>query len=137
MRSESSHQSELISQLLYGDCFKVISKKAEWLQITTLIDQYTGWIDHKQTQLITEEKAKEISFKKNSYSINLVDYIETSKNMLTSLILGSNVSGAEVLGHEFNGPITKGKKTKVRFIQNSFTLFKFALFVGWKNTIGY
>ena len=112
MRSESSHQSELISQLLYGDCFKVISKKAEWLQITTLIDQYTGWIDHKQTQLITEEKAKEISFKKNSYSINLVNYIETSKNMLTSLILGSNVSGAEVLGHEFNGPITKGKKPK-------------------------
>ena len=53
MRSEGSHQSELISQLLYGDCFKVISKKEEWLQITTLLDQYTGWIDHKQTHLIT------------------------------------------------------------------------------------
>ena len=65
MRSEGSHQSELISQLLYGDCFKVISKKEEWLQITTLLDQYTGWIDHKQTNLITEEKAKEISFKNN------------------------------------------------------------------------
>ncbi|MDA9602444.1 TolC family protein [Flavobacteriaceae bacterium] len=74
MRSEGSHQSELISQLLYGDCFKVISKKEEWLQITTLLDQYTGWIDHKQTHLITEEKAKEISFKNNSYSTNLVDY---------------------------------------------------------------
>ena len=79
MRSEGSHQSELISQLLYGDCFKVISKKEEWLQITTLLDQYTGWIDHKQTHLITEEKAKEISFKNNSYSTNLVDYIKSLK----------------------------------------------------------
>ena len=51
MRNENSHKSELISQLRDGDCFKVISKKEEWLQITTLLDQYTGWIDHKQTHL--------------------------------------------------------------------------------------
>ena len=119
MRSEGSHQSELISQLLYGDCFKVISKKEEWLQITTLLDQYTGWIDHKQTHLITEEKAKEISFKNNSYSTNLVDYIKTSKNMLTSLILGSNISGAKVLGHKFKGPITRGKKPKSNLLKTA------------------
>jgi hypothetical protein len=119
MRSEGSHQSELISQLLYGDCFKVISKKEEWLQITTLLDQYTGWIDHKQSHLITEEKAKEISFKNNSYSTNLVDYIKTSENMLTSLILGSNISGAKVLGHKFKGPITRGKKPKSNLLKTA------------------
>ncbi|MEL0074447.1 MAG: SH3 domain-containing protein, partial [Flavobacteriaceae bacterium] len=44
MRKEPSHQSELVSQLLYGDCFKIISSKKEWFQISALTDQYTGWI---------------------------------------------------------------------------------------------
>ncbi len=52
MRNESSHQSELVSQLLYGDCFKINSKIKEWLEIVSLADQYTGWIDHKQIQII-------------------------------------------------------------------------------------
>ena len=112
MRNENSHKSELISQLLYGDCFKVISKKDEWLKITTLTDQYSGWIDYKQTQLITKIEAEDISFKINSYSSNLVDYIETSENKLISLVLGSNIGAAKFLGHGFKGSIIKGEKPK-------------------------
>ena len=97
MRNENSHKSELISQLLYGDCFKVISKKDEWLKITTLTDQYSGWIDYKQTQLITKSEAEDISFKINSYSSSLVDYIEASENKLISLVLGSNIGAAKFL----------------------------------------
>ncbi len=136
MRKESSHQSELISQLLYGDCFKVISKKKEWLQITTLADQYSGWIDCKQSRLITKEKAEEISFTKNSYSSSLVDYIKTSENKLTSLILGSNVSGAKYLGHKFKGLITKGKKSKSDLLKTASLYLNSPYLWGGKTPMG-
>ena len=119
MRNENSHKSELISQLLYGDCFKVISKKNEWLQITTLTDQYSGWVDYKQTQLITKSEAEDISFKIDSYSSSLVDYVETSENKLISLVLGSNIGAAKFLGHEFKGSIIKGKKPKTNLLRTA------------------
>ena len=119
MRNENSHKSELISQLLYGDCFKVISKKNEWLQITTITDEYSGWIDYKQTQLITKSEAEDISFKINSYSSSLVDYIETSENKLISLVLGSNIGATKFLGHGFKGSIIKGKKPKSNLLKTA------------------
>ena len=91
MRVENSHQSELVSQLLYGDCFKILSIKKDWIQITSLADNYSGWIDHKQAQIISKEVAERIENKDRAYSTRLVDYIETSDNKLTTLVLGSNV----------------------------------------------
>ena len=119
MRNENSHKSELISQLLYGDCFKVISKKKEWLQITTITDDYSGWIDYKQSQLITKSEAEDISFTINSYSSSLVDYIETSENKLISLVLGSNVGATKFLGHGFKGSFIKGKKPKSNLLKTA------------------
>ena len=119
MRNENSHKSELISQLLYGDCFKVISKKNEWLQIATITDDYSGWIDYKQTQLITKSEAEDISFTINSYSSSLVDYIETSEKKLISLVLGSNIGATKFLGHEFKGSIIKVKKPKSNLLKTA------------------
>ena len=91
MRSEPSHQSELVSQLLYGDCFKITSKKKGWLQITALADQYSGWIDEKQAKSISKSDSEEITMKTSLYSTRLVDYIETPDRELTALVLGSNI----------------------------------------------
>ena len=136
MRNESSHQSELVSQLLYGDCFKINSKIKGWLEIVSLADQYTGWIDHKQIQLISKDKAEEFSFKKNAYSTNLVDYIETSDNKLTSLILGSNISGARYLGHEFKGKSTEGKKSKSDLLKTASLYLNSPYLWGGKTPMG-
>jgi len=136
LRKESSHKSELISQLLYGDCFKIISKKKEWLQITTLLDQYTGWIDYKQSQIIIEEDAEEISFKTNSYSTNLVDYVQTSNNKLTTLIIGSNIGAAKVLNHEFNSDSIKGKKPKSNLINIALLYLNSPYLWGGKTPMG-
>ena len=54
MRSDNFHESELVSQLLYGDCFKILSSKNEWLQIKTLNDSYVGWINDKQVKKISK-----------------------------------------------------------------------------------
>ena len=39
-----SYNSEVISQILYGEKFKILSKNKEWIKIRTEYDNYTGFI---------------------------------------------------------------------------------------------
>ena len=82
MRSGNSHESELVSQLLYGDCFKILSEKNGWLQIKSLIDSYIGWINDKQVKEISKVNAEKITFDHKIFSTRIIDYIETDENIL-------------------------------------------------------
>ena len=42
--SEPSLKSEITSQILYGEKFKVLSKKRNWVKIKTSFDNYIGFI---------------------------------------------------------------------------------------------
>ena len=64
--------SEVTSQLLYGEKFKIISKNKSWIKIKVLFDNYTGYIknknyteDHKQTHKIFILKANIYNKQKN------------------------------------------------------------------------
>lgn len=117
MRKESNHRSEMVSQLLYGDCFKIIGTKKEWLHITTLLDDYSGWIDLKQAQLISLKEAEDIGVHQAAYSTQFIDYIETTDNKLTTLVIGSNISAVTLLQHSYSGPSFKGKNKKAKLLE--------------------
>ena len=55
IRAEASDRSEQVSQLLFGEHFKIIELTAKWAQVELAYDSYIGWIDNKQFQPITEE----------------------------------------------------------------------------------
>ena len=55
MRFEPSDKSELVSQLLYGECFKVIEKRKKWSRIRISYDKYEAWIDNKQYLEISKD----------------------------------------------------------------------------------
>jgi len=117
MRKENDHRSEMVSQLLYGDCFKIIGTKKHWLQISTLIDSYTGWIDNKQSRTIEGSIAKKVGVEAPSYATQLIDYLETQNNELISLVLGSNVKACSFLKHTYEGSQTTGKKEKSNLLK--------------------
>ena len=48
MRSQPADQSEMISQLLYGEEFSILEENTKWVRIISLQDQYEGWICRKQ-----------------------------------------------------------------------------------------
>jgi len=45
LRSAPSHKAEMISQVLFGERFRVSVSSGNWLKITTEFDSYEGWID--------------------------------------------------------------------------------------------
>ena len=64
--------SEVISQILYGEKFKIISKNKDWIKIKVLFDNYTGYIknkdyikDYKPTHKIFTLKANIYNKQKN------------------------------------------------------------------------
>ncbi len=55
VRSESDDRAEIISQLLFGEHFKILDEVENWIQIQKEKDQYKGWICKKQFKEITYE----------------------------------------------------------------------------------
>ena len=45
---KASKSSEIISQILYGEKFKILSTKKNWIKIKTLFDNYIGFIENKK-----------------------------------------------------------------------------------------
>jgi hypothetical protein len=50
---------KLVTQVLYGDFFKVLEQRKKWSRIRIAFDKYEGWIDNKQYQEIEEDEYKE------------------------------------------------------------------------------
>lgn len=45
VRKDPAEQSEMISQILFGEIFEVIKAKGNWLFVRLDFDKYAGWID--------------------------------------------------------------------------------------------
>ena len=103
LRAEASDTSELVSQVLYGEFFKVLEVRVKWSRIRLAFDSYEGWIDNKQMLSISEQEYNTLTKEKTRMSSDLVDFITTSENQLLSICIGSTINAAKVLNHSFEG----------------------------------
>ena len=86
--------SEVTSQILYGEKFKIISKNKDWIKIKVLFDNYTGYIknkdyikNHKPTHKIFVLKANIYNKQKNKTKYFLpfasrISIIQENKNFI-------------------------------------------------------
>lgn len=45
LRAGMAHKSEMVSQVLFGEIFEILSRRPEWTRIRLLHDDYVGWIE--------------------------------------------------------------------------------------------
>jgi hypothetical protein len=96
IRLEPSDRSEQVSQLLFGDHFKILEQMDnKWTKIITAFDNYEGWIDNKQFIYINEEQYNSIEDNEVILNGDLIEYISTTNNQLIPIPLGSCVSFIE------------------------------------------
>jgi len=48
VRAVPSHKSEMVTQILFGELYRILQKENEWLMIQLSYDNYTGWIHSAQ-----------------------------------------------------------------------------------------
>jgi gamma-D-glutamyl-L-lysine dipeptidyl-peptidase len=57
-RKEPSGASEMVTQLLFGECYSIIEKQEDWLKIQIVYDKYECWLSAKQHHSIPEKEFK-------------------------------------------------------------------------------
>ena len=91
LRLEASDTSEMVSQVLFGEHFKVLEKRKNWSKIRLHFDSYEGYIDNKQFLEITEDNYIELSSSKKYIAGELIDFITDNKGNLATIPLGSSL----------------------------------------------
>jgi hypothetical protein len=61
VRSEPSEQSEMTTQLLFGELFEVLEEKDSWSRIKNITDGYTGWATTKMLLKLSPAQFKELA----------------------------------------------------------------------------
>lgn len=112
LRSETADQSEMISQLLFGEVVEVRERARQWLRVRTFWDSYDGWIDEKQVQPITLKTFRELTAAPIPCAMDTAG-IAQSKFRSLQLLTGSSLpyfkEGSFRINEEeftFNGRVT-------------------------------
>ncbi|GGI57614.1 C40 family peptidase [Winogradskyella haliclonae] len=136
MRFESSDKSELVSQVLYGEVFKVLEKRKKWSRIRIAFDKYEGWIDNKQYLEINEENYKSIAKSQPILSSDLLEYISDSNGNIYTIPLGSSLNGLELLNHKFDGNQLSKIQDRSNLIKTAFLYLNAPYLWGGKTPFG-
>jgi len=136
LRFEPSDKSELTSQVLYGDYFKILEQRKSWSKIRLAFDKYEGWIDNKQYAEITEKQYKLINSESPKLSADLVEFVQDKNEQLYSIPLGSSLNGLPLLNHNFDGNSTQDISPKNNIIKTSFLYLNAPYLWGGKTPFG-
>ena len=91
IRAAASHRSEIISQILFGECFEVLEKEDDWVKIKNLYDDYEGWTDEKQIVYLDSEYQKTEHFDIKLSNCFGVAVIKNQTDNKTFLPLGASL----------------------------------------------
>lgn len=95
---------EMVSQLLYGEHFKVLEQRKKWSRVRVAYDGCEGWVLNNQITFISEEDFEHLNSQRTSkIASDIISHICTEDKMLLPVLLGSMVSSANLLGHIFEG----------------------------------
>ena len=141
LRVEPNDRSEQVSQVLFGEHFTVIDQQKQWMKIQLYFDQYEGWIDSKQCQIISQNEFDEISKSSMILNNDLVEFVTNDQNILMPIPLGSaltflNFEKINVNNFIFEGLKVTGQKAKSELIKTAFLYLNAPYLWGGKTPFG-
>ena len=136
LRDEPADTSELVSQVIYGDFFKVLEQRKQWSKIRLAFDKYEGWVDNKQYVLISEDQYKSLKSETPKLSTDLVEFIEDENKQLFPITIGSSLNGLSLLNHKYEGHSIDKKLEKSNLVQTAFTFLNSPYLWGGKTPFG-
>src|SRR5210317_704720 len=105
LRLEPNDASEMISQVLFGDHFKVLEQRKNWSKIRLVFDNYEGWIDNKQFQFISEEYFNSTLNDPLKLAGEIIDFVTDEKQNFYTIPIGCSLPFYE------NGNLRIGEKS--------------------------
>ncbi|MEL0455998.1 C40 family peptidase [Flavobacteriaceae bacterium SZ-1-7] len=136
LRNEPADTSELVSQILYGEFFKILEQRKNWSRIRLSFDKYEGWVDNKQYIEINEEEYKSLRSESPKLSTDLVEFIEDDQKQLFPISMGATLNGLSLLNHHYDGNFIEHKNPKSNILQTAFLYLNTPYLWGGKTPFG-
>jgi hypothetical protein len=141
LRIEPSDRSEIVSQVLFGEHFEILEQFKQWSKIKLQFDNYEGWVDSKQYQIISESEFDQLSEDVIVLNADLLEYITGPNNLLLPIPLGSSLSflsHSDINSTNFNFEGTKisGIKPKNCILNTAFMYLNAPYLWGGKTPFG-
>lgn len=89
VRKEPKDSSEQVTQLVFGECFEIISTDEQWKKIRMLWDNYEGWIDEKTFLPIAAAEVEQIR-SSSAFSLEMVGIAQGSSASIP-IVMGSSL----------------------------------------------
>ncbi|MRI00276.1 hydrolase Nlp/P60 [Kriegella sp. EG-1] len=106
VRLVADEGSEMITQLIYGEHYKILEQRKHWSKVRLAFDRMEGWLQNIQIKEIEKEYYDILDKDKNpSHASQLVSYMEGKNSHFIPILLGSTIPKINILGHTLEGEI--------------------------------
>jgi hypothetical protein len=83
----------MVSQLLFGETYQVVTEDDEWMEIITAYDQYSGWIDRKFFSEVSGSYYSQFQMQEHAVQSSLLMNIERQGSPPLLILPGSTLPG--------------------------------------------
>tara|TARA_B100000767_G_scaffold264201_1_gene278813 strand:- start:408 stop:1172 length:765 start_codon:yes stop_codon:yes gene_type:complete len=87
IRELPSDTSEMTTQLIFGEHYKIVEQRKKWSRIKIAHDKYTGWISNNQIHIIDQEEFDKLEKEVVTLTTDILDIIEGESNQ--PIVIGS------------------------------------------------
>ena len=137
VRAISDDTSELISQLLFGEHFKILERRKFWCKIRMAFDNSEGWVSTNQISIIEQDEYNALENNgSTTYSSELISIVEKNGSVLIPIVLGSAIQNTTLLQYRFDGASVKGKKDRNNLIETALLYLNAPYLWGGKTPFG-
>ena len=136
VRSLPDDASEMVTQLLYGENFKILEERGKWSRIRIAFDFYEGWISNSQVSKIEEDFYQKLVDYERIYSADLIEFIGEESGNLTNISMGSVLNHAALMNCTFDGHTITGIKPKSGLIDTAILYLNTPFLWGGKSPFG-
>lgn len=143
LRIEPTDTSEMVSQLLFGEHFKVLEIRKNWSKIRIAFDNYEGWVDNKQYEEISEETFSNIENSNPVLAAEIIDFATKTDQSFFTIPLGSSLPFynnqnliLNTTNYQYEGKILKEKLPKETIIEIAYIFLNTPYLWGGKSPFG-
>lgn len=104
IRETPDPMAAMVSQVLYGDAFKIKEERKYFSRVQLAFDGFEGWVKNDQIKKISEEEFLSIASSTSPiFNQDFLSYVTRKQNELVPVVLGSRLDSCEILEHHLEG----------------------------------
>ena len=124
IRELPSDKSEMTTQLIFGEHYKILEQRKKWSRIKIAYDKYIGWISNNQIHIIDKDEYDKLEKEIATLTTDILDIIkgESNQPIVIGSVLPTYKSDHALIKnkmYKFLGKKTQGFSEKKHLINNA------------------